>query len=51
LRMLFVIVLAKEVPLTARVMHNTVNGHARAVRAPAESTPPMSCVAAARRMP
>ena len=51
LRMLFVRVSAKAVPLTARVMHSTVNGHARAVRAPAESTPPMSCVAAARRMP
>ena len=51
LRMLDVIVLASEVALTARVMHSTVKGQANAVRAAAESTPPMSWVAAARMMP
>ena len=51
LRMLFVIVVANAVPLTARVMHSTVNGQARAVRAAAETTAPISCTAAARRMP
>ena len=50
-RMLLVNVLTNAEPLTHRVMHTTVMGHARAVRAIAPNTAPMSWQAAARTMP